>query len=184
MFADIQTVKDLKNLVSGLIGEVSDHMPQSSAADNTTPPAVTNTKIPVLEEAAPVDDSVSSSWGANTPFSSGISSPSKEHSRAASPASAGTTVPSEQKEVKPKPAIIHTRPALSLLLQDRPQAGKKTFFLFSDAAGSASSYSNLPKVNPDLTIVGLNCPYARFPEEMKCTLGELIEGYNTDLRRR
>lgn len=83
-----------------------------------------------------------------------------------------------------RPAIADIRPATSVLLQGRSQAGKKTLFLFADGASFASSYSELPKANDDLAIVGLNIPYARFPEEMTCTLDQLLDESLAKLHRR
>ncbi len=182
MFADIQTVRELKTMVSGLVGEISGSVTEGNAAPSIESSAQKDTP----EEAPTTDDADSTSSGVATPQSSGSMSAGKEQARGASPVSAGTNVSSdaEQEVVKPKPAIVNIRPASSVLLQGRPQAGKKTLFLFPDGAGSASSYSSLPKVNPDLAIVGLNCPYARFPEEMTCTIDQLIGSYINELRRR
>ena len=83
---------------------------------------------------------------------------------------------------KEKPQTV--RLASSVLLQGRPRVGGRTLFLFPDGAGSASSYAKIPTENPDLALVGLNCPYARVPEEMTCTLDQLIKSYINEIRRR
>ncbi|KAG8526115.1 uncharacterized protein KY384_000108 [Bacidia gigantensis] len=76
------------------------------------------------------------------------------------------------------------RPATSVLLQGVPQTATQTLFLFPDGAGSASAYIKLPKIRPDLAVVGLNCPFVRHPEEMTCTLDELVGSYLNEIRRR
>ena len=57
--------------------------------------------------------------------------------------------------------------ATSVLLQGSPQTATKTLFLLPDGAGSATSYSSLPKISPDTTVYGLNCPWQKSPQDMK-----------------
>ena len=76
------------------------------------------------------------------------------------------------------------RRATSIILQGRPWMNSKTIFLFPDGAGSATSYANLPKIHSDMAVIGLNCPYVRHPEEMTCSLDELIKGYLDEVKRR
>jgi thioesterase domain-containing protein/acyl carrier protein len=82
-----------------------------------------------------------------------------------------------------KPFYV-VRPATSVIVQGLPKTTKKTLFLFPDGGGSAAPYSTLHRVHPDICIIGLNSPYARHPEEMKCGLDELITSYLTEIRRR
>ncbi len=83
----------------------------------------------------------------------------------------------------PKPSIA-TRRATSIILQGRPWMSAKTLFLLPDGAGSATSYANLPKIHSDVSVIGLNCPYFRHPQEMTCSLDELIKSYLDEVRRR
>ena len=76
------------------------------------------------------------------------------------------------------------RRATSMILQGRPWMSSKTIFLFPDGAGSATSYATLPKMHPDIAIIGLNCPYVRHPEEMTCSPDELMKGYLDEVKRR
>jgi acyl carrier protein/pimeloyl-ACP methyl ester carboxylesterase len=77
-----------------------------------------------------------------------------------------------------------SRRATSIILQGRPWMSSKTLFLFPDGAGSASSYANLPKIHSDMAVIGLNCPYVRHPQEMTCSLDELLKSYLDEVRRR
>lgn len=86
------------------------------------------------------------------------------------------------KKIEQSPGSI--RPAISVILQGRPRTDLKTLILFPDGAGSASSYASLPSVRSGLAIIGLNCPYNRHPEEMVCTLDELMDSYLAEVRRR
>lgn len=76
------------------------------------------------------------------------------------------------------------RRSTSVILQGRPWACSKTLFLFPDGAGTASSYSNLPKIHPDLSVLALNCPFVRHPHEMTCSLDGLMKSYLDEIKRR
>lgn len=83
----------------------------------------------------------------------------------------------------PKPST-QSRRATSIILQGRPWMSSKTLFLFPDGAGSATSYANLPKIHSDMAVIGLNCPYVRHPQEMTCSLDDLMKSYLDEVRRR
>ena len=103
---------------------------------------------------------------------------------------------------KPKAAAVPSRPerisppvpkkttskelpsASSILLQGNPKTARKKLFLFPDGSGSATSYATLPKVDPDVVVYGLNCPYMKKPQDLKCGLGELTVPYLAEIRRR
>ncbi|KAM3073539.1 hypothetical protein ACMFMG_004567 [Clarireedia jacksonii] len=97
--------------------------------------------------------------------------------------------PSEQLEItskptaKPQPSVI-IPPATSVVLQGRLRTARKILFLFPDGSGSATSYAPLPVVAPDTAIIGLNCPYMRRPQDMKCALQDLTAPYLAEIRRR
>ena len=76
------------------------------------------------------------------------------------------------------------RRATSVILQGRPWTCPKTLFLFPDGAGTASSYTNLPKIHPDLGVLALNCPFVRHPQEMTCSLDQLMKSYLEEIKRR
>jgi naphtho-gamma-pyrone polyketide synthase len=83
-----------------------------------------------------------------------------------------------------KTACKAVPPASSILLQGNSKTASKTLFLFPDGSGSSTSYATLPNVGPEIAIVGLNCPYMKTPEDMKCTLHELNTSYMAEIRRR
>lgn len=83
----------------------------------------------------------------------------------------------------PKPSTQPQR-GTSIILQGRPWMDSKTLFLFPDGAGSATSYAKLPKIHFDLAVIGLNCPYVRHPQELTCSLDELMKSYLNEVRRR
>ncbi|KAH8432989.1 polyketide synthase alb1 [Aspergillus melleus] len=74
--------------------------------------------------------------------------------------------------------------ATSVLLQGIPKFAEKILFLFPDGAGSATSYSGIPRLGSNVAVIGLNSPYYKIPELFKCTLDALIDSYITEVRRR
>ena len=74
--------------------------------------------------------------------------------------------------------------ASSVVLQGSPKKARTILFFFPDGAGSATSYSAIPAVAPDVAIVGLNSPYYKDPANFKCTIDELIDAYLAEVRRR
>lgn len=84
----------------------------------------------------------------------------------------------------PKSISKQIPPATSILLQGNPKTGRKNLFLFPDGSGSATSYAPLPKIDPDVVVYGLNCPYMKKPQDLKCGLGELTVPYLAEVRRR
>ena len=74
--------------------------------------------------------------------------------------------------------------ASSMLLQGNCKLATKCLFLFPDGSGSATSYAPLPPISSDVIVYGLNCPYMRSPQEMKCSLEELTPPYIAEIRRR
>ncbi|KOC17636.1 aflC / pksA / pksL1 / polyketide synthase [Aspergillus flavus AF70] len=78
----------------------------------------------------------------------------------------------------------YCRPSTSVVLQGLPMVARKTLFMLPDGGGSAFSYASLPRLKSDTAVVGLNCPYARDPENMNCTHGAMIESFCNEIRRR
>ena len=92
------------------------------------------------------------------------------------------------KEVNTKEPLnlnILTPPyASSVLLQGSPRTTKKTLFLFPDGAGSATSYFALPDISPEVCVYGLNCPWLKSPQNLKCTLEQYVAKFLVEVRRR
>ena len=63
MFADTQTVKNLKKIVSGMVGEISDSIAEGNTAANTPPSTEPNMQSHAAEETTPLDDTDSDSSG-------------------------------------------------------------------------------------------------------------------------
>ncbi|KAK3386514.1 polyketide synthase for naphthopyrone YWA1 [Podospora didyma] len=85
----------------------------------------------------------------------------------------------------PPPHMDLIPKATSVVLQGNPKTASKTLFLFPDGSGSATSYATLPKIAPDVAVVGLNCPFMKRPEDLKnCALQDLTAPYLAEIRRR
>jgi thioesterase domain-containing protein/acyl carrier protein len=75
--------------------------------------------------------------------------------------------------ISPSPSKPITQPepkARSVLLQGSANSSDKTLFLFPDGSGSASSYTNLPTIDPNIRIFGIDSPFLRNAENYTCTL--------------
>ncbi|KAL4816998.1 putative sterigmatocystin biosynthesis polyketide synthase [Aspergillus spinulosporus] len=80
--------------------------------------------------------------------------------------------------------VSECRPTTSVVLQGLPQMAKQILFMLPDGGGSASSYLTIPRLHADVAIVGLNCPYARDPENMNCTHQSMIQSFCNEIKRR
>ncbi|KAF4207525.1 hypothetical protein CNMCM8927_002930 [Aspergillus lentulus] len=77
-----------------------------------------------------------------------------------------------------------TRPATSIVLQGSLKTASKTLFLLPDGSGSATSYAALPRISPDLCVVGLNCPFMKTPSEYTTGVDGVASLYLSEIRRR
>ncbi|KAL8714640.1 MAG: hypothetical protein Q9220_001589 [cf. Caloplaca sp. 1 TL-2023] len=102
--------------------------------------------------------------------------------KAPSPASSGKASQGPSPKQTPTNKSIPT--SSSVLLQGNPKTATKTLFLFPDGSGSATSYSPLPRVSPKIAIFGLNCPYMKSPQDMKCSIEAITPRYLQEIRRR
>lgn len=75
-------------------------------------------------------------------------------------------------------------PATSIRLQGFAKTAKKTLFLFPDGSGSATSYAAIPQISPDVVVYGLNCPWMKTPQDLKCSLEQYTATYLAEIRRR
>lgn len=94
-----------------------------------------------------------------------------------------TTTAKTETVVESKTELVHP-PATSILLQGNPKTATKTLFLFPDGSGSATSYATIPAISSDVCVYGLNCPYMKTPENLKCGLADLTAPYVAEIRRR
>lgn len=75
-------------------------------------------------------------------------------------------------------------PATSLLLQGDPKTATKTLFLFPDGSGSATSYTAISPIAPNIAVYGLNCPFMKTPDQFTCGIPGVSALYKNEVRRR
>lgn len=117
-------------------------------------------------------------------FLSGRSSNVSDSSSANSDNGDNSSCSSASEEAPPLNLQPYCRPSTSVILQGLPRVAKKTLFMLPDGGGSASSYVPIPRLQSDVAIVGINCPYSRDAENMNCTHGAMIESFCNEIRRR
>lgn len=74
--------------------------------------------------------------------------------------------------------------ATSIRLQGSSKDPRRILWLFPDRAGAATSYSSLPAISPDTVVHGLNCPWLKTPEDLRCSLPHYVSKFITEIRRR
>ena len=80
---------------------------------------------------------------------------------------------------------LHDPPhATSVRLQGNAKTAKKTLFLFPDGSGSATSYATIPQISSDIVVYGLNCPWMKTPQDLKCSLEHYTAKFLVEIRRR
>jgi noranthrone synthase len=116
----------------------------------------------------------------------GGSSPEDSTSASDADASDVETENSSESEPEDLPVKLYPYciPASSVILQGIPKVAEKILFMLPDGGGSASSYAPIPRLRADVALIGLNCPYARDPENMNCTHTAMIDSFCNEIRRR
>ena len=74
--------------------------------------------------------------------------------------------------------------ATSVRLQGSSKTARRILWLFPDGAGSAASYTTLPAISPDIVVYGLNCPWLKTPQDLRCSLPEYVSKFIPEIRRR
>lgn len=74
--------------------------------------------------------------------------------------------------------------ATSVRLQGSSKDPRSVLWLFPDGAGSATSYDSLPVICSDIVVHGLNCPWLKIPQDLRCSLPQYVSKFITEIRRR
>ena len=84
-----------------------------------------------------------------------------------------------------QPPIAQYERATSVLLQGNPHSSSRKLWLFPDGSGSSISYMTIPKIDEDVAVFGLNCPYLKSPQSLiTCGIDGLTILYLREVRRR
>lgn len=135
-----------------------------------------------LFEEVPTVERLRQFFGGISRSTTGSSTSSKEDESGSSISSAPED---DEAEANASQKRVHEcRPTTSVILQGLPRMAKQILFMLPDGGGSASSYITIPRLHSDVAIVGLNCPYARDPENMNCTHQAMIQSFCNEIKRR
>ncbi|KAL8700830.1 MAG: hypothetical protein Q9224_000778 [Gallowayella concinna] len=93
------------------------------------------------------------------------------------------TPPSQPPTEKP-PLATNSPPATSFLLQGDPKTATKILFFFPDGSGSATSYTTISPIAPNVAVYGLNCPFMKTPHLFTCGIPGVSTLYKNEVRRR
>ncbi|KAL9100800.1 MAG: hypothetical protein Q9163_003866 [Psora crenata] len=94
------------------------------------------------------------------------------------------TEPNRGRDQAPKTAPQDPPAATSVLLQGSPKTASKTLFFFPDGSGSATSYSLLPTISPNVAVYGLNSPFIKCPSAYTIGVPGLTTLYIAEILRR
>lgn len=78
----------------------------------------------------------------------------------------------------PKPKV-----PLSVVLQGKPETAQTTVFLFPDGSGAGTSYNTLPRMGPNVCLVGLNSPFLRSAEHFNCSIERMARLWVDEVRK-
>ncbi|KAH8671177.1 polyketide synthase [Xylariales sp. PMI_506] len=76
------------------------------------------------------------------------------------------------------------RKAKSVLLQGNHRTATKTLWIIPDGSGSATSYTEITEVGPDVAVWGMFSPFMTTPEEYKCGVYGMATKFIEEMKRR
>jgi iterative type I PKS product template protein len=79
---------------------------------------------------------------------------------------------------------IPEKHATSFLLQGNSRTASQKLFLIPDGGGSATSYTQIPDLSPDIAVYGLNSPFMTTPEEYTCGVSGIAQYFVQEIRKR
>ncbi|RYO94073.1 hypothetical protein DL762_000821 [Monosporascus cannonballus] len=76
------------------------------------------------------------------------------------------------------------RKATSVLLQGNHRTAKKQLFMIPDGSGSATSYTEIADLGPEVAVWGMFSPFMKTPEEYKCGVYGMATKFIEEMKRR
>lgn len=76
------------------------------------------------------------------------------------------------------------RKATSVLLQGNHRTATRQLFMIPDGSGSATSYTEITEIGPDIAVWGMFSPFMRTPEEYKCGVYGMATKFIQEMKRR
>lgn len=83
---------------------------------------------------------------------------------------------------RPKPN--RSRVPLSVILQGNPATCTETIFLLPDGSGSGMAYAGIPPISPTTSLIAMNSPYLRCPEDYRCSIQDMAAEWSQEIRQR
>ncbi|KAI8953477.1 polyketide synthase [Xylaria longipes] len=106
------------------------------------------------------------------------------------PASNKTVVKKESAVVTVSKSVVIVddayphRKATSVLLQGNHRTATRQLFMIPDGSGSATSYTEITELGPDIAVWGMFSPFMRTPEEYKCGVYGMATKFLAEMKRR
>ncbi|KAL7623342.1 hypothetical protein AAE478_007023 [Parahypoxylon ruwenzoriense] len=76
------------------------------------------------------------------------------------------------------------RKATSVLLQGNHRTASRQLFMIPDGSGSATSYTEISELGPDVAVWGMFSPFMKTPEEYKCGVYGMATKFIEEMKRR
>ncbi|KAI1270591.1 polyketide synthase [Xylariaceae sp. FL1019] len=76
------------------------------------------------------------------------------------------------------------RKATSVLLQGNHRTATRQLFMIPDGSGSATSYTQITELGPDIAVWGMFSPFMKTPEEYKCGVYGMATKFIQEMKRR
>ncbi|KAI0434278.1 polyketide synthase [Xylaria sp. FL1042] len=76
------------------------------------------------------------------------------------------------------------RKASSVLLQGNHRTATRQLFMIPDGSGSATSYTEITQLGPDIAVWGMFSPFMKTPEEYKCGVYGMATKFIAEMKRR
>ncbi|KAJ2986930.1 hypothetical protein NUW58_g4794 [Xylaria curta] len=121
----------------------------------------------------------------------GVEDKPKKTTPVAKPVETKTTKTTVKKEsavvTLPKPAVADAYPhrkATSVLLQGNHRTATRQLFMIPDGSGSATSYTEITQLGPDIAVWGMFSPFMKTPEEYKCGVYGMATKFIEEMKRR
>lgn len=105
-------------------------------------------------------------------------------------------VPKSSRTVVRKEAVVNVpkaqatsdpyphRKATSVLLQGNHRTASRQLFMVPDGSGSATSYTEITELGPDIAVWGMFSPFMKTPEEYKCGVYGMATKFIEEMKRR
>jgi iterative type I PKS product template protein len=93
------------------------------------------------------------------------------------------SIPDDSIQGPPKKTIKERLISRAILLQGSSLSLGATLFLFPDGSGSPASYIQLPALNADVSVYGMESPFIKDPSYYTCSIKEIADIFFTAIKK-